>query len=186
MDLKSNLLALQEARDDIEKLESLSNQFRTCFLLVITPPAQSINGDPEMKNFMEVQRSRIEKMELDEHLAWIDACQAHLALHSRLAREQSKTKIKIEVEARAQKDDHDRDTKRALKGAKSKVETFVDSSDGEPVKNNSVLNTGVEPIDKRRHKAIQGFMKTMGVTYAAAKAALESMEAQIKQGKEQV
>jgi len=184
MDLKSNLLALQEAKDDIEKLESLSNQFRTCFLMVIAPPSMTINGDPEMKNFMEVQKSRIEKMELDEHLAWIDAYQAHLALHSRLAREQSKVKIKIEVDARAQKDIADRDIKRALKGAKSKGETFVDTTDGEKVRNNSVLNTGVEPVDKRRHKAIQGMMKSLGVNYQSAKAALESMEAQIKQGKE--
>ncbi len=180
MELNKNILALREAKDDIEKLENLSNQFRTCFLMVAAPPTGSINGDPEIKNFMEVQRSRFENLEIDELLTWIDACQAHLTLFSRLAREKSKLKIKIELGERAKKDIEDREIKRTLRAGKHEGQRFVDKVDGEIVANKSVNNPGVEPIDKRRHKAIQGMMKSLGIDYKSAKAALESMEAQVK------
>jgi hypothetical protein len=174
MDLKSSLQALKDARDDIDKLELLSNQFRTCFLAVAAPPSGSMTGDPEIKNFMEVQRSRFEDAEIDDLLSYIDTCQAHLILFSRLAREKSKAKIKVEVDQRQKKLDVERDVLRVTKKVKAEGKVIVDK-DGDQVKKSSVLLGGTEPVDKKTHKAIQGIMKMGGISYAKAKEMLESM-----------
>ncbi len=169
------LKALREAKDDIEKLELLSNQFRTCFLVISAPPSGSLNGDPEIKNFMEAQRSRFEEAELDELLNFIDTTQAHLVYFSKLAREKSKVKIKGEIEERAQKHVKDRDALREAKAQQRAGNVHVDK-DGDRVKDTSTLAAGVEPIDKKTHKAIQGIMKAMGMSYQDARKMVESMQ----------
>ena len=51
--------SLRDAKDDLEKLDQLSNQFRTCMVIVAAPPSGSLSGDPEIKIFMEQQKSRL-------------------------------------------------------------------------------------------------------------------------------
>lgn len=173
-ELKKSLQSIREAREDIDKLELISNQFRTCFLLVSAPPSGSLTGDPEIKNFLEVQRSRFENASVDDLLCFIDVCQSHLILASRLARELSKQQIKVEVNEKQQKLNLERDALRVAKKVKSEGLVMIDP-EGEKVKAKSVLNEGIEPIDKKTHKAIQGIMKAASVNYATAKQMLDSM-----------
>ena len=169
--------SLRDAKDDLEKLDQLSNQFRTCMVIVAAPPSGSLSGDPEIKIFMEQQKSRIEPLSLEEVVTWIDVLQSHLILYSRRARELSKTKIKIDVEERAAKAVKERDSLRERKRAKLAGETHVIKESGEVPINRDVLNPGVEPVDKATHKAIQGIRKVMThLSYAQAKAMIEGMQ----------
>ena len=174
-DTTKALAALAEAKGDITRLEELSNQFRTCYLLIDVKPSGSATGDPEIKDFMEEKRSRYENMELEELISVIDLFQTHLALAGRLAREKSKIKIASDVAAKNAKEKNEAEAYRAAKTAKREGKVFVDATDGEPVRNPLVGST--EPIDKKMHKAIQGLMKSFKIDYAKAKKMLEGMNA---------
>lgn len=166
--IRTSLDSLREAQNDIAKLEQLSNQFRTCFLVVVAPPSQTIapNGGNEIHDFMEQKRSLYENNNLEENIAIIDALQAHLALFSRLAREQSKIKVKLDVESRLSEDKNATSNIRAKKAAKLDGKIHVDAS-GDEVKNPATA--GIEPIDKKTHKAIQQIKKTLNCSYEDAR-----------------
>jgi len=161
--------SLQEAQNDLNQLQNLSNQFRTCFVMVNAPPSgtyiPTADGH-EIKDSLEVQRSRFEGCTLEDAISWIDTCQTHLALFSRLARELSKTKIKVEVETDLLKLKENTENLRAKKSAKINGKIHIDAQ-GDEIKN--PVTAGIDPIDKMVFKGIKKIQRTLGCDFATAR-----------------
>jgi len=157
------------AREDLDKLAQISNQFRTCFVMVLTTPSQTIppNGGIEIKNFLEDQRqARMDNCTLDEAIAWIDACQAQVAAYSMLARKLSKSKIELDIENEVASATVETQNYRAKKVAKSNGKIHVDK-DGDEIKN--PVTAGIDPIDKVMFKGIKKIQAALKCDFATAR-----------------